>query len=141
MSDQADRIEALLVVVSDQLKQLLDSMAGEVRQQPLDPSVWPDWYRDLFSLPNFKKTLTECEQWLVEKNIGEEKADQTASYMRSVWPGTKPRPWKQPWATFTNLVKRYPPGTQGPSRPAPAAEGDKYMTDYKNRRGTQSSRR
>lgn len=149
MSDQADRIETLLIdtstrldqtnaylaVVQDQLTLLLDAMAGESKQQPLDPSVWPDWYRDLYSLPNFKKTLEDCSQWLVEKNIGQEKADETASYIRSRWPGKGSRPWKQPWATFTNLVKKYPPGTQGPTRSV-QVEGGKYVQEFEQRRGS-----
>lgn len=134
MSETSDRIEALLIEVIDLLQKVLADAQSPEKQQPLDPSVWPDWYRDLFSLPNFKKKLEECSQWLVEKNIGEAKADETAAYIRSVWPGTKSRPWKQPWATFTNLVKRYPPGTQGPTKRDRPPEGDKYTKNVPPRR-------
>lgn len=131
---QADRIEALLTEVSAKLDIWLASQEGEVRQQPLDPSVLPDYYRDLYSLPNFTKPLEECAQWLVEKNISQEKASQTAAYIRGVWPGPK-KSWKQPWAVFRNLVVRNPPGTNRPSRQAPAAPGSEYMLDYNRRRG------
>lgn len=138
MSAQADRVEALLVEnnallmeVNGKLDTWLAAQSGEIRQ-PLDPGVWPDWYRDLYSLPNFQKTLEECSQWLVEKNLPEQKANETAAYIRGTWPGKKPRPWKQPWAVFRQLVPRHPPGAQGPS---PAPEIDKYMAGYKRRWG------
>ncbi len=133
---QADRIEALLTTVNAKLDVWLASQVGEVRQQPLDPSVLPDFYRDLWSLPNFKKTLEECQQWLVEKNIGEEKASQTAAYIRGVWPGPK-RSWKQPWAVFRNLVTRTIPGPERPPKQVRAAPGDEYRADFERRRGSQ----
>lgn len=125
MSDQADRIEALLTEDIEQLRltnarltQLGDQIEALLASgkygnpEPLDATVWPDWFRDLYSLPGFTKTLEETSQWLAEKKIGEAKANETASYIRSVWPGKGRRPWKQPWATFRTNVVRQPQWSQ-----------------------------
>lgn len=112
MSEQADRIEekmdrliALLERAEQRESEALVLTYSVEKLQPLDPQVWPDWYRDLYSLPNFKKDLAECQRWLSEKIIIGAKADETAAYIRGVWPGPK-RTWKQPWAVFRNLVVR-----------------------------------
>lgn len=122
MSEASDRIEAKM----DRLITLLeraeerDSEASLFtysveKLQPLDPNVWPEWYRDLYSLPNFKKDLAECQQWLSEKLIIGAQADETTAYIRGVWPGPR-KTWKQPWAVFRNLVVK--PRPQGASHGA-----------------------
>ena len=61
-------------------------------QAPLDPSVWPDWYGDLFSIPGFKKSIDECVAWLAKNSISEAKANQTAAAVKGRWPGSRSKP-------------------------------------------------
>ena len=87
-------------------------------QQPLDPSVWPDWYADLQSIPGFKKDWGECQAWLDTKGITADRADQTAAAIKGQWPGAR-RQYKDAWAVFRNWVQRDAQGHNG-SRPSRA---------------------
>jgi len=87
----------------------------DIKQQPLDPTVWPEWYSDLYSLPGFKADLEHCRKWLADNNITEAQANQTAAALRGRWDGKK---YKDAWATFRNWVQRPLPGGQQAARPS-----------------------
>ena len=97
-------------------------------QAPLDPSVWPDWYSDLYSIKSFKKPLADCRAWLVKEHISEAQANVTAADVKGKWPGNPKRPYTDVWAVFRGWVKRPPlPGNGRPSRPA----GDRDTAELK----------
>jgi len=91
-----------------------EGLLGEEPQQALlpDDDAWPEWYRDLWALPNFKKPLKECEAWLEKNKIPVALATSTAAALYSKWDKKK---WKDVWATFRNwcLMALRRAGTDG----------------------------
>jgi hypothetical protein len=75
---------------------------------PLEDEVWPDWYATLYGIPGFTFSLKHCKEWLDNKGITEDRAEETAYALKSKWPGPKKNPYKDPWATFQGWIKRPP---------------------------------
>ena len=107
------------------------------KQAPLDPSVLPDWYGDLFSIPGFKKSIDECVAWLAKNSISEAKANQTAAAVKGRWPGSRSKPYTDAWAVFRNWVMR--PELPSNGRPTRAA-ADSSEDDLKAGWGNGKSR-
>jgi hypothetical protein len=133
MQEQLDRIEAKLDL-------LLDNAGKESPAPAVDVEtgeIWPDWYADLYSIPGFKKQLTQCQDWLDTLNITDARANETAAALKGSWNGKK---YKDPWATFRAWVQR--PALNGANVPVVApvmSDGEvkqAYLNDYERRWGT-----
>ena len=61
-------------------------------------------YEVLSSIPGFKTAPAKVRAWLEQKHISETQAVTTAYAVKSKWPGSKNRPYRDPWATFQHWV-------------------------------------
>ena len=107
-------------------------------QAPLNATTWPDWYRDLFSIKDFKPTLGHCQEWLTKNNISEAHANTTAASLRGQWPGEGPsgRPkYKDAWATFRTWVARPPLRGRGPTRPDAGSSAEDLKASWGGQNG------
>ena len=99
---------------ADEMEMIARRMGWSGQDAHDDSGVWPDWYSTLYAIPGFRIPLPQCQAWLDKREISADRAEETAYALKSKWPGPRSKPYRDPWATFQNWVKRPPLRGQKP---------------------------
>ena len=70
-----------------------------------DPGA-PQYHQTLSEIPVFRIPLAACESWRRAKGHTLDTCETVAYAVLSKWPGPTRSPYRNPWATFQNWVRR-----------------------------------
>lgn len=75
-------------------------------QQPFDQSLWPVWFGIANTVPGWKVTFEQAEEWRKESNICEDLAEVKAYALRDWFTPEKVRKGRNPYATWQNWCRK-----------------------------------